>query len=97
MVITILLPNCLQVPLGILPKNEMKHDEMIEILDTIQKYVPTQSTVKKVNIPGTSENLEVTVDQFHHTLFGGNMLTAARARQSKDIRINSQRGKDRLE
>ena len=41
--------------------------------------------------------MSVTCDEFHYTLFGGDMLTAARARGSKNIVSNSQRGKDRLE
>ena len=48
-------------------------------------------------VPGSSESVDITTDQFHYLLFGGDMLTAKRARGGKDIRSNSERGKDRLE
>ncbi len=87
----ILLFLFLQVPLEILPKSETKHEDMISILDTLHQYVPTTSTIQSI------ESIEVSVDHFHYTLFGGDMLTTARARGSKKIRSNSERGKDRLE
>ena len=40
---------------------------------------------------------EVHTDTFHHILFGGDLLTAKRARGSQYTRSNSLRGKERLE
>ncbi len=73
----------------------MKHAEMIEIVSNLQTYVPTKSTEVDVEISETSESCQVAVDPFHHTLFGGDVLTVAR--ESKDIRSNSRRGNERLE
>lgn len=69
---------------------------MISIMETLHTYVPTQTEKTVIHIPGVGEK-EVYGDRFHHILFGGDMLTAKRARGSKHIRSNSLRGKDRLE
>ena len=69
---------------------------MISIMETLQKYVPVQSEDAVVEIPDVGEKL-VHADNFHYVLFGGDMLTAKRARGSKHIRSNSLRGLDRLE
>jgi L1 cell adhesion molecule like protein len=69
---------------------------MIEIMDTLQKYVPVHTDDIVVDIPGIGEKT-VHADSFHHILFGGDMLTAKRARGSKFIRSNSARGLDQLQ
>lgn len=51
---------------------------MIEIMDTLQKYVPVHSEEMTVDVPGIGEK-KVYGDWFHHVLFGGDMLTAKRA------------------
>ena len=65
-------------------------------METIQEYVPVHSEMTTVDVPSVGEK-EVHADWFHHILFGGDMLTAKRARGSKHIRSNSARGQDRLE
>ena len=62
-----------QVPLGILPKNETKNEDMTEILEYLHRYVPTKGN--------GSELLQIG--------FAGDQLTAARARQAVDARVNS--------
>lgn len=69
---------------------------MISILETLHKYVPTLTTTERIDV-SDSETLEVPVDKFHYLLFGGDFLTAKRARGGQNIRSNSERGKDRLE
>lgn len=86
----------MQVPLGILPKSETAHDQMIDIMEHYQQYVPMMTEVDKLSIPGVGER-EVHADRFHHLLFGGDQLTAKRGRGSQHVRSNSLRGKDRLE
>ena len=65
-------------------------------METIQDCVPVHSETTTVEIPGIGEK-EVHADWFHHILFGGDMLTAKRARGSKYVRSNSARGLERLE
>lgn len=70
---------------------------MIDIMDEIHQYVPTWTSTKEVERPESSEKVEVTVDEFHHILMGGDQLTVARSRGSKRVRGNSVRARDRLE
>ena len=70
---------------------------MVTIMEQLQQYVPTHTTTHTVQVPGSSEPVHVTVDDFHYILMGGDQLTAARARGSQRARCNSQRPKDRLE
>lgn len=73
---------------------------MISILDSLHQYVPTVTSVHTTEIPGSSgssEAVEFPVDNFHYVLFGGDQLTAVRARGGKNIRSNSERGRDRLQ
>lgn len=86
-----------QVPLGILPKSETKHEDMIAIRDELHKYVPTHITTETIEDAHTSAEVTVCMDHFHHVFFGGDMLTAKRARGAQRIRENSNRGRDRLE
>lgn len=75
----------------------MKHEDMVCILDHLHQYVPTKSVEDRVELPGLPEGLDVTIDHFHYILFGGDMLTEMRARTARNIRSNSDRGRDRLE
>ena len=70
------LPCLMQVPLGVLSKCETKRSEMIEIMTFLHQYVPSS----------TSDSSEETV---HQILFGGDQLTAARARGCQEVRMNS--------
>ena len=51
---------------------------MIDIMDTMQNYVPIQ--------PSSSGLADM---EAHQILFGGDQLTAARARSCTELRINS--------
>ena len=74
-----------------------EHKDMISILDHLHQYVPLNTTTKSMQNPHTSESITQVEDHFHHILFGGDFLTAKRARGSQEIRANSDRGRDRLE
>lgn len=66
-------------------------------MESLHEYVPTHSTLSKVSVPGGDEEIDVMKDKFHQILFGGDQLTAARARGSQRICKNSEGGKERLE
>lgn len=61
-------------PLGIIPKNETKHEDMVDLLKHLHHNVPVVEN-------GDSELLQIG--------FAGDQLTAARARQAIDARVNS--------
>ena len=59
----------LQVPLGVILKNEQKNDEMIEILQHLHQYVPTVTITRTVDAPGLSPSC-IPSDSFHHVALG---------------------------
>lgn len=78
----------IQIPLGILPKNENKYDDMLDILDHVQQYVPSKQVPTKV--VHTDGEIETINDmQFHTSIIGGDQLTAARIRGARLIRSDT--------
>ena len=77
-----------QVPLGILNKSEMKYD-MIGIMEHLHQYVPTITDTINIDLPASGDKLEMTKTNFHTIVFGGDQLTAKRARGSQKIKSNS--------
>ena len=69
-----------QVPLGILLKNEYKGSEMIEILTHLHQYVPLKEFTKEMFIPSIEKVVTKQDTVLSNILFGGDQLTAARAR-----------------
>ena len=74
----------MQIPLGILLKSETNYDDMMDILDHYQNYVPSVSCEK--DIPDTSRMED---NHFLTTLVGGDYLSVARARGAQLIRSTS--------
>lgn len=66
-------------------KNENKLDEMVDILSELQRFVPTAEGGSDGKTP------------IHQVLFGGDQLTAKRARSAIRIRANSVTDADRLQ
>lgn len=69
-----------KVPLGVLLKNENVGSEMIEILANLQKYVPYKDCTNLMYVPSTGEVAISESAIYQNVLFGGDQLTAARAR-----------------
>ncbi len=69
---------------------------MVAILEHLHQYVPTSAVEGTVEISGLSER-KVIIDHFHYLLFGGDLMTEMRAGTARNIRSNSERGRDRLE
>ena len=86
-----------QAPLGVYLKDENKLEKIVEILDELQKYAPSEPHTIEVPIPNTPEVMFLKEIAFHHLLFGGDQLTAKRARTGVRIRNNSVNSADRLE
>ena len=81
----------MQIPLGILLKSETNYDDMMDILDHYQNYVPSVSCEK--DIPDTSRMED---NHFLTTLVGGDYLSVARARGAQLIRSTSELEKHKL-
>jgi len=65
------------VPLGIELKSEQHLEEMIDILVSLHKYVPTISTTEEVVVNGKS--VEVIEDKFSQVLLGQYIYPIVRA------------------
>lgn len=86
----------LQVPLGVLLKNENKKEDMISIMKCLHTYIPTTHHQKEYHIASTDETGVTDEFSFHHVLFGGDQLTCARARGSQKARTSEENDRDRL-
>ena len=87
----------IQVPLGILMKNENKTDQMVDILSHLHQYIPLKSATKIVQVPGTNDREVIKMENIHHVLLGGDQLTAERIRGAQNMRKNSTHAAGRLE
>ena len=70
-------------------KNESKNDEMICILECLQKYAPSSQKVDTVIDPETEESVPVTSQETHWILIGGDQLTVERIRGCRRSRHNA--------
>ena len=70
----------LKVPLRVVRKNENKLDEMCQIMDELNKYVPINPITMTIPLP-SGESMEHTDTIQHELLFGGDQLTASRQLQ----------------
>ena len=70
---------------------------MVDILHELHKFVPAKSETKDVPVPNSTEVRSLKEIAFHRLLFGGDQLTAKRARAGVRIRNNSTNSVDRLE
>lgn len=77
-------------------KNENKLDEMIDVMESLHKYVPTKKTQHDFQLL-SGEPFSLELHSFHSLLFGGDQLTAARIRGAQRLRSNSNDGTARLE
>ena len=78
-------------------KDENKLDEMVDILHELHRFVPAKSETTDVPVPNSGEVRSLSEIAFHRLLFGGDQLTAKRARAGVRIRNNSTNSADRLE
>ena len=83
--------------MSIIPKNENKGDEMVDIMDTIHPYVPMVETTDEILVPSRNETAEVKRARSFPILLHGDYLTACRARSAQKVKINSKTQSKRLE
>ncbi len=93
MLYTLLLgfPPLLQIPLGVIPKNENEAEGMVDILEQMSEYVPdvqVQQGRGEADSDGQGQEGRGEVVPFPVPL-AGDMLTATRARTAREIRVTS--------
>jgi hypothetical protein len=74
-----------KVPLGVILKNENILDEMIEILEVLNKYVPVMEE-EAIDLNTSKKFISHTL---HSLLFGGDQLTRKRIEFAIQLRQNS--------
>ena len=62
---------------------------MVEIMSHLHQYVPTVTYLENFSIQGMGVSVQVPRAKLDKILFGGDQLTAARARGAQRIRMNS--------
>ena len=87
----------MQVPLDIIPKNENKGNEMVEIMSSLHQYVPVIEYTEDCSIPEIGEKVQVPSALLHPILVGGDQLTAARGRGVKKAKVHADSPVSRLE
>lgn len=87
----------IQVPLGVLPYNEVEYSEMMKIMEHIQGYVPSKRVETEPNPGGENTVLKMVDNLLIATLVGGDLLTVARMRGAQRIRGNSEKSAERFE
>ena len=78
--------NANSVPLGEIPKNENKADEMVEIMSMLHKYVPTVDFTTTEIVLDSGEAIHAV---FQPVNFCGELFTAVRGRGAQRMRSNS--------
>ena len=77
------------MPLGVQLHDETRLDEMCLIMDELYKYVPDIPVARTFETPA-SERLTINDYEVCQIPFGGDQLTASRARKSRDLRSNEE-------
>lgn len=85
------------MPLGIIPKNETKNDEMVDIMAHMHQYIPIVESSEEVYVPSLDENIEFYKARSFPIIVAGDQLTAARARGAKKAKCNSDSPTSRFE
>ena len=70
---------------------------MVDIMTHLDKYVPVVEYVQQGQIPNSDKTVPVKQATMHRILFGGDQLTAARARSARRAKANSDSPLTRLE
>ena len=81
-------------------KNENVHEEMVDTLDGLQKYIPSTTSIQTIDVcteDGYAKAVDVDVHHFSHIHFRGDQLTVARIRGSQRVLYNSENGRERLQ
>ena len=74
--------------MSIIPKNENRGEEMVDILSTLHSYVPMLESTRTVVVPSLDEHTEVHEARSFPIPLHGDYLTAARARSAKRVKIS---------
>ena len=83
--------------MGIIPKNETRNDEMVDIMAHMHQYVPILESSAEVYVPSLDEIVKFHKARSFPIIVAGDQLTAARARGAKKAKCNSDSPTSRFE
>ena len=83
--------------MSIIPKDENKGDEMVDIMSTIHSYVPMLEFSRKVFVLSLNEHVDIREARSFPIILHGDYLTAARSRGAQKIKINADSPSSRYE
>ena len=81
-------------------QNENVLEDMVDILDGLQMYIPATTSIQTIHVcteDGSTRAVDADVHHFSHIHFGGDQLTVARIWGSQRVLFNSENGRERLE
>ena len=78
-----------QIPLGVLLKNENKQEDMISILEHLTQYVPYTTKEDLLYDEIANEMVPLVQHEFHKIIVGGDQLTVERIRGCQKNRSNA--------
>ena len=67
-----------QVPLGVLLKNENKGDDMVDIVTLLHQYVPVIENTSRLEVPGIGEEVEVKKSKMRKIVLDPGLLSELR-------------------
>ena len=87
------------MPLRVQLHSETNIDEVCEVLDELQKYIPTKDciTTYDVLVEGEHQCIEVNDSKQYQILTGGDQFSVARYRSVQSVRTNHDLTVERLE
>lgn len=83
--------------MSIIPKNENKGDEMVDIMGTMHSCVPMLEFTSKVFVPSLNDHVDISEARSFPIIIHGDYLTAARARGAQKLKVNAESPSSRLE
>ena len=87
----------IQVPLGVIPKNENQLKQMVQILDHMYRYVPEIAYTAQLTVPNSDESVTIHQAKTHKILVGGDQLSQVQAKAAITIKANAETPLSRLE
>ena len=86
----------MQIPLGVLQKDENKLEDMVCILEHLRKYIPKLEQERTVEGIPSGDEYVLQDQKFHQVQLGGDELTVARIVSCQRGRGNSDMGLSKL-
>ena len=82
---------------GVIPKNENKIKEMVQILSHLHQYIPQVEYEVQDFVPELNESVMIHKAKTHTVMLGGDQLSVVRTRSALNVKSNAETPSKRLE